>query len=73
MVLLLPLDAELLEKFGLPLVAGAFVYIAASDLIPELHHHGKGRELWPIAGGLILGMAIMFALLGLEVDLGHSH
>lgn len=72
-VLALPLEAELLEKYGLPLVAGAFVYIAASDLIPELHHHSRGRELLPIAGGLILGMAIMFALLGLEVDLGHDH
>ena len=44
--------------FLLPLAAGNFVYIAASDLVPEVNrHHGLGRNalhLASFAGGIVL-------------------
>jgi zinc and cadmium transporter len=66
LVLTLPVDPELLEMYGLPLIAGAFLYIAAADLVPELHHHSKGREAILILVAFIVGLAIMFGLLQLE-------
>lgn len=38
--------------------AGMFIYIAASDLIPELHHSDRGRE-WGYAIALFLGMVLI--------------
>ncbi|MBI4182145.1 MAG: ZIP family metal transporter [Candidatus Aenigmarchaeota archaeon] len=49
-----------------PFAAGAFVYIAGSDLIPELHQETRlGRSLLVILA-LLLGIGMMAALLGLE-------
>jgi zinc and cadmium transporter len=76
-VLLLPVSPEALERTGLPLILGAFLYIAAADLVPELHHHSRGREATYILLAFIAGLAIMAALLGLEslsgADHGHAH
>lgn len=66
LVLSLPLDLAVLETYGLPFIAGAFLYIAAADLIPELHHHSKGREALTILFCFILGIAIMYGLLQVE-------
>lgn len=66
LVLALPVDVELLEMYALPLIAGAFLYIAAADLIPELHHHSKGREAGMILMCFIVGIAIMYGFLLLE-------
>lgn len=78
LVLLLPVDVEVLESYALPLIAGAFLYIAAADLIPELHHHSKGREAFLILVCFILGILVMYGFLGLEAsgflgEGGHSH
>lgn len=45
-----------------PLTAGHFIYIAAADLIPELHHEHDPREAVGHAAVLVLGVAVMLAL-----------
>ena len=45
-----------------PLTAGNFVYIAAADLIPELHHHHDRRESAGHALVLVTGVVITFGL-----------
>ncbi len=77
-ILLIDVDTAALETVALPLIAGAFIYIAAADLVPELHHHSKGRDVAVIITGLLLGLALMGALLELEAwlpsgDHGHDH
>lgn len=46
----------------LPLTAGHFIYIAAADLIPELHHEHDPREAVGHAAVLVLGVVVMLAL-----------
>lgn len=55
-----------LETYGLPFIAGAFLYIAAADLVPELHHHSRGRDAVLILGAFVFGIGIMYGLLRLE-------
>ncbi len=55
------------ESFATILVAigvGSFIYIAAADLIPEIHR--SRQKAWPQFLAMILGIAIMSALLLLE-------
>ena len=66
LVLALDVDASVLEAYGLPFIAGAFVYIAAADLIPELHHHSRGREAASIFLCFLIGIALMWGLLSME-------
>ncbi len=78
MVFALGLSVEGLEAVAVPLIAGAFVYIAAADLVPELHHHSKGKDMAVIVVALLIGLLLMAALLGLEGlldfgDAGHGH
>jgi zinc and cadmium transporter len=47
--------------------AGMFIYIAASDLIPQLHHNRSGPSIW-IYGPFLGGVAIIAAL---SVAMGH--
>ncbi len=48
--------------FLLPITAGGFLYIAGSDLLPELHHEIKlSTSFWQMLL-MILGIAIMAAL-----------
>jgi zinc and cadmium transporter len=42
--------------------AGMFIYIAASDLIPELHH-SRWRDLWLSTVPLLAGVALMALLI----------
>jgi zinc and cadmium transporter len=50
----------------LPLAAGGFVYIAGSDLIPELHKESSlSRSLVQLAA-MIIGVSLMLALVWLE-------
>src|SRR5688572_26813803 len=65
-VLVLPFDTEAMASYALPLIAGAFLYIAAADLIPELHHHSRGREAAALLVAFIAGIAIMYGVLRLE-------
>jgi zinc transporter ZupT len=66
LVLAIPFPGDTLELIGLPLIAGGFLYIAAADLVPELHHHAGGRYLAVVLASLILGATGMAALLLLE-------
>lgn len=66
LVLALPVDLGTLQAYALPLIAGAFLYIAAADLIPELHHHSKGRDAVMILVCFVLGIVAMYGFLGLE-------
>ncbi|MEK6976702.1 MAG: ZIP family metal transporter [Candidatus Thermoplasmatota archaeon] len=66
LVLALPIDVAVLEAYALPLIVGAFLYIAAADLIPELHHHSKGREAVLILACFLLGVALMYSFLVVE-------
>ena len=63
-VLTLSGNVESLEKILVPLAAGGFLYIAGSDLIPEIHKHSD--SFWKGVGqfiGLVLGMGVMVGLL----------
>lgn len=79
LVLLIDVSVASLEAVALPLIAGAFIYIAAADLVPELHHHSGRRDMAVIVAGLILGLLLMGLLLDLEgavfagSDHGHAH
>ncbi|OGJ55488.1 hypothetical protein A3D88_04500 [Candidatus Peribacteria bacterium RIFCSPHIGHO2_02_FULL_52_16] len=55
-----------LERYLLPLVAGNFLYIAVSDLLPELHKQTKVSHSVLQIIGVLLGIGFMFALTLLE-------
>ncbi|MDO8648862.1 MAG: ZIP family metal transporter [Candidatus Peregrinibacteria bacterium] len=62
LVLLSSSSFEGLSKYMLPFAAGNFLYIAGSDLIPELHkERGLGAALLQIIS-MILGILVMYAL-----------
>lgn len=50
----------------IPFAAGGFIYIAGSDLIPELHKEVKVKKSLIQFIAFIVGILMMFALLGLE-------
>ncbi|MHB1260425.1 MAG: ZIP family metal transporter [Thermoplasmatota archaeon] len=62
----LPFPLETLERWAIPLTAGGFLYIAAADLVPELHHHAGDRHAKAIVVGVLGGIAAMALLLLLE-------
>lgn len=50
--------------FLIPFAAGGFIYIAGSDLIPELHkERNTSRSVWQFVA-LLFGIGVMMALLG---------
>ncbi len=61
------------EHFPLPaimgLAAGMFIYIAASDLIPTIHHEAKGKFAHLSLFLLILGAVIV----GVVTSMAHHH
>jgi zinc and cadmium transporter len=65
-VALLLADFAEIERLLLPFTAGAFVYIASTDLIPELHKEPEIRKSFIQLIALVAGIAVMYALLGLE-------
>jgi zinc and cadmium transporter len=60
----LPVDA--IERLLLPFSAGAFVYIASTDLIPELHKEPEPVKSLLQVVALLAGVGIMATLLALE-------
>ena len=54
------------ERFLLPVTAGGFIYIASTDLLPELHKEPDARKSALQLLGVIGGVAVMGALLVLE-------
>ncbi len=61
--LILGSKGEAFVHFILPFAAGGFLYIAGSNLIPELHKHCKIKEsLWHLLA-MVVGIVIMVGLL----------
>ncbi len=55
-----------IEFILVPIAAGGFIYIAGSDLIPELHKDFQiKKSIWQLIA-FIFGILVMVALLGLE-------
>ncbi|HYO61583.1 MAG TPA: ZIP family metal transporter [Actinomycetota bacterium] len=54
------------EELLLPIAAGAFIYIASTDLLPELHKEPEPRKSLLQICALLAGVGVMVALLGLE-------
>ena len=52
--------------FMLPLTAGGFIYIAGSDLIPELHHERELPGSLAQFAMIVVGIGLMFLLLLFE-------
>jgi len=46
--------------YALPIASGVTLYVAASDLIPEVNHHGGRRPLISIS--IFVGVALFFLL-----------
>lgn len=55
-----------LSNFTIPLAAGGFIYIAGSDLIPEMHKETKTSSSILQLIAFIAGIIVMYALLALE-------
>lgn len=53
-------------QFLLPFAAGGFIYIAAADLIPEIHKESAPKKSLAHLIMIVLGILVMFLLLGLE-------
>lgn len=69
MLLVYGLRTEIDSSFLIPIAAGNFIYIAASDLIPEVKEHPKLSQ----AMGHLLAFTIGLILLYLPYLLGFSH
>ncbi|HYP22449.1 MAG TPA: ZIP family metal transporter, partial [Actinomycetota bacterium] len=54
------------EQLLLPVAAGAFIYIASTDLLPELHKEPEPRKSLFQICALIAGVGVMVALLALD-------
>ena len=57
---------ENLTVFLIPFAAGGFIYIAGSDLIPELHKEVKVKKSLIQFIAIILGILVMVALLWID-------
>lgn len=66
LVLLINIDSEKFADHLVPLAAGGFIYIAGTDLIPELHKHTEVRKTVGQILAFIAGVAVMAWLLFLE-------
>jgi zinc and cadmium transporter len=62
-VLALNIDQYDPTKFLVPLAAGGFIYIASSDLIPELHKHSELKKTLVQILMLAVGLGMMVGLL----------
>lgn len=65
-------SAESFANLLVPIVAGGFIYIALSDLIPELHKMKRLRQASIQLGAIIAGVCIMLLLTRVEPP-GHAH
>lgn len=50
----------------LPFAAGSFIYIAGSDLVPELHRTRERGNVFAEVAGIGLGVLVMYLLIFLE-------
>ena len=67
LVFILGSKISFLSIYLIPITAGAFIYLAASDLIPELHRHDQkiSNSLFQLIF-IILGVTLMSLLVFLE-------
>lgn len=65
-VLLLGERVATITGFLLPIATGGFIYIAGSDLVPELHKTVDTKKSLFQLGAFLVGIAAMLALLFLE-------
>jgi zinc and cadmium transporter len=65
-VLLAHNELSSVTRYMLPFAAGNLLYIAGSDLIPELHKHSRISQSILQLLGMILGMAAMYGILLME-------
>ena len=66
---LVVLFGQALESFArsmIPLAAGVFIYIAGSDLVPELHKNCKAKTALLEIAAILIGVIAMYLLLFLE-------
>jgi len=56
-------QSEVFLEYLIPLTAGAFIYIAGSDLIPELKKSQQGMRSFNQLMALIVGILMMYGLL----------
>jgi zinc and cadmium transporter len=61
-LLILGLGSDQLNRYIVPFTAGAFIYIAGADLIPELHKETKARNVIIQLLSFLVGIGIMIAL-----------
>ena len=54
------------ERMLVAITAGGFIYIASTDLLPELHKEPEARKSLVQLAGLVLGALVMASLLLLE-------
>ena len=47
----------------LGITAGVFLYISASDLIPELHHQTSHKHIFRVVLPMIIGILLVFSLI----------
>ncbi|OGI29669.1 MAG: hypothetical protein A2288_00960 [Candidatus Moranbacteria bacterium RIFOXYA12_FULL_44_15] len=66
LVLFLSFDSASIAKMLVPFAAGGFIYIAGTDLIPELHKHTAIRKTIGQVLAFVLGVGVMAGLLLLE-------
>lgn len=66
LILSINFNEAYLSGFLVPFAAGGFIYIAGTDLIPELHkHRGFGASFWQTIA-FVAGIGLMAGLLFLE-------
>lgn len=66
LVIIISTNAVSFVNYLIPLAAGGFIYIAGSDLVPELHKDVGFKKALLQLVGILLGISIMFGLLLLE-------
>ncbi len=65
-VLMIDFDTEKITGFLIPFAAGGFIYIAGTDLIPELHKHNDARKGLIQVATFLLGIGLMLGMLLFE-------
>lgn len=61
--------SEELAHMMMPFAAGAFLYVAASDLIPETRRHNRSHRSWIGLTIFFVGLLLMYLL----AEAGHGH
>jgi len=66
-IFVLAINAELnLSRMLIPFAAGGFIYVAGTDLIPELHKHNEAKKGLLQVVTFLLGIGLMLFMLLLE-------